>query len=90
MALEVVKIDSETLPGLADAIRTTRMELGEMFPSTMRLKVLGMTNLQVTSGTFSLDSAAQTISIPAVANAEMIVIQPTENGEQVVLQTNAN
>ena len=88
MALEFVRIDNTTLPGIADAIRAKTGETALMLPSQMAQAIEALPFFRVETGTMTVVSSGETmISIPVQAGAMMVLIwAPHETFEEIKSQ----
>ena len=77
MALELVKLDSGTLPGIADAIRAKTGETALLLPSQMAAAIGGIKNLRVETGTITPAEDTTTITIPCSDAPKFAVIYTT-------------
>lgn len=64
MALQLARIDSATLPGIADAIREKTGGEEPLLPSQMAEAIGGIKNLRIESGSVMISEDASGITIP--------------------------
>lgn len=87
MALELVKLDSATLPAIADAIRAKTGDTARLLPSQMAAAIGGIKNLRVETGTITPAEDATTITIPCSADPKLAMIYTTavsqKNGDML-------
>lgn len=75
MALELVWMDSATLPGIADAIRAKKGDSALLLPSRMAAAIGGIKNLRVETGTIIPAEATKSITIPCRSGAKAVCLE---------------
>ena len=73
MALELVKLDSGTLPSIADAIREKTGDSALLLPAQMAAAIGKINSLHAESGTITPAEDTQTITIPSTGKVLDIV-----------------
>lgn len=73
MALEIVKLDNATLPGIANAIRAKTGGTAPIVPAEMPVEVGGIKNLRMQSGTVTISDDAMELTIPATGRSIDII-----------------
>lgn len=81
MAMELVWMDSATLPGIADAIRAKTGDSALLLPSQMAAAIGGIRNLRVETGTIIPAEDTTSIQIPCSPNAKYAIIVTTSENK---------
>lgn len=78
MALELVKLDSETLPGIADAIREKTGGTDLMLPSAMKAAIGKINSLRIETGTITPAEDHDTLTVPCTSSPKLVIVKATD------------
>ena len=90
MALEIVKLDSRTLPSIADAIRAKTGNTALLLPSQMVGAISSIKTLHIETGTITLAANSAELTLPRMDMPKMITVEATETAENTIVGGNIN
>lgn len=90
MALELVKLDSQTLPGIADAIRAKTGETSLLLPSQMAAEISSIKTWRIETGTIIPAQDSAGLLLPCTENPRALIIEATEEAEAMITANGVN
>lgn len=90
MALKLVKLDSQTLPDIADAIRAKTGETSLLLPSQMAAEIGSIKTLRMETGTIIPAQGSTALTLPYTGNPKALSVEATEEVEAMITANGVN